>query len=443
MLGYTKEQINKIVKDQNVKFIRLQFTDIFGKLKNITITPSQLNRALDNKIMFDGSSIEGFARIEESDMMLCPDLNTFVIFPWTASKGKTARLICDVKTTKGKPFDGDPRYCLKKVLKKAEDIGYKFKVGTELEFFLFHLDEYGHPTTISHDRSSYFDMGPADKGECCRRDICLALEQMNFEVEASHHEVAPAQHEIDFKYSDAMDTADNIMTFKLVVQTIAKEHNLCATFMPKPIFGVCGSGMHVNMSLFKNECNVFYDEASPDGLSEIAKYFIGGLMKHAKGMTALTNPIVNSYKRLVPGYEAPIYIAWSSANRSPLIRVPAVRNKNTRIELRSPDPSSNPYLVEAACLSAGLDGIANKISPPKSVSANLYDLSKTELKKQKVKTLPDNLFDAIKELKKDETICSTLGDHIYNCYSRAKMSEWERYRIRVSQWEIDEYLRNY
>lgn len=443
MSRYTKEDIFRIVKEENVQFIRMQFTDIFGKLKNVTITPSQLSRALNDECMFDGSSIEGFARIEESDMMLCPDLDSFVIFPWTLDRGKTARLICDVKTTNGEPFEGDPRYCLRKALAKAEQLGYTFNVGPELEFFLFHLDEHGHPTTVSYDRGSYFDMGPADRGEMCRRDICLTLEDMGFEIEASHHEVAPAQHEIDFKYGSAMDIADKIMTFKLAVQTVAREHDLCATFMPKPLFGVCGSGMHVNMSLFKDGKNAFYDKDSPDGLSQTAHYFIGGLMAHAKGMTALTNPLVNSYKRLVPGYEAPIYIAWSGANRSPLIRVPSARGNSTRIEMRNPDPSCNPYLVIAACLTAGLDGIINKITPPDSIPANLYELSDDELESYGIESLPANLREAVHELKHDKVIREAIGEHVYKRYSKAKRDEWNRYNIRVSQWEIDEYLGNY
>lgn len=443
MSRYTRDDIFRIVKEKNVRFIRLQFADIFGALKNVTLTSSQLERALKNECMFDGSSIEGFARIEESDMLLHPDLDTFVLFPWTAETGATARLICDVYLPDGTPFVGDPRHCLKKQLEEAAKSGYTFNCGPEMEFFLFHTDEQGHATTESFDRGSYFDLGPVDRGELCRRDICIVLEDMGFELEASHHEVAPAQHEIDFKYSDALQAADNIMTFKLVVQTIAAQHRLCATFMPKPVFGVCGSGMHINMSLFKDGKNAFYDESGSLQLSGIAYNFIAGLMAHAKGMAALTNPIVNSYKRLVPGYEAPIYLAWSAANRSPLIRIPSARKTGTRIELRNPDPSCNPYLAMAACLSAGMDGIKNDLTPPPSIDANLYDLNEEEREKRNIESLPSNLREAIHELRHDEVIRATIGEHIFKKYYTAKKDEWRRYNMRVSQWELEEYLGRY
>ncbi|MBE6753034.1 MAG: type I glutamate--ammonia ligase [Ruminococcaceae bacterium] len=443
MAKYSKEEIFRIVRENDVHFIRLQFADIFGTLKNVTITASQLERALDNKCMFDGSSIEGFARIEESDMYLRPDLDTFVIFPWTTEVGATARLICDVYMPDGTPFEGDPRYCLKKALRRAADMGYTFNVGPELEFFLFNLDEEGHATTRSFDRGSYFDMGPADRGEICRRDICLTLEAMGFEIEASHHEVAPAQHEIDFKYSEALAAADNIMTFKLAVQTIAQQHGLCATFMPKPCFGVCGSGMHINMSLFKDGVNVLYNEADKLGLSDMAYNFIAGLIKHGRGFTALTNPLVNSYKRLVPGYEAPIYIAWSAANRSPLIRIPATRGTGTRIELRNPDPSCNPYLAMAACLTAGLDGIVNGLTPPPSTDANVYELSEEEREQLGIENLPGNLREAISELRHNPVIRGAIGEHIFKRYYSAKKDEWHRYNTRITQWELEEYLGRY
>jgi len=440
---YTNEDIFRIAEENDVRFIRLQFTDIFGALKNVTITTSQLKRALGNECMFDGSSIEGFARIEESDMYLRPDLDSFVIFPWTRSTGATARLICDVYKTDGTPFEGDPRYRLKRAIERANSMGYTFNVGPELEFFLFNLDEHGYPTTEYFDRGSYFDLGPGDIGEACRVDICLALEEMGFEIEASHHEVAPAQHEIDFHYGEALKTADNIMTFKLAVQTIAQEHGLWATFMPKPIFGVCGSGMHVNMSLSNEKGNVFYDEKGSYGLSKTATSFIAGIMDHIKGLTALTNPIVNSYKRLVPGYEAPVYIAWSAANRSPLIRVPAARGNGTRIELRNPDPSCNPYLVLAACLEAGLDGIERELTPPPSVDSNVYELSEEQREKAGIELLPVNLRESIHYLKRDTVIRDAIGEHIFNRYYSAKREEWHRYNIRVTQWEIDEYLGRY
>ncbi|HEX3029704.1 MAG TPA: type I glutamate--ammonia ligase, partial [Clostridia bacterium] len=351
MPNYSKEDILRIVREQDVQFIRLQFTDIFGILKNVAITVDQLEKALDNKCMFDGSSIEGFVRIEESDMYLRPDPSTFVIFPWRPQTGKVARLICDVYNPDGTPFEGDPRYVLKRALEKATAMGYDtFNVGPECEFFLFLTDNDGNPTTITHDNGGYFDLGPVDLGENARRDMCLALEEMGFEIEASHHEVAPGQHEIDFKYGDALSTADNILTFKLVVKTIAQRHGLHATFMPKPIFGINGSGMHTNTSLFKQGKNVFYDEKDPLQLSREAYWFIGGLMKNMRSIAAVTNPIVNSYKRLVPGYEAPVYVAWSARNRSPLIRIPAARGASTRVELRCPDPSCNPYLAIAAIL---------------------------------------------------------------------------------------------
>ena len=333
MSKYTKKDIIRMVDEEDVEFIRLQFTDIFGTLKNVAITASQLEKALNNQCMFDGSAIEGFVRIEESDMYLYPDLDTFTIFPWRPQQGKVARIICDVYRPDEKPFEGDPRYILKKVVKEAADMGYTFNVGPECEFFLFHTDDDGQPTTISHEKAGYFDLGPVDLGENARRDMVLTLEDMGFEIEASHHEVAPAQHEIDFKYDEALITADNIMTFKLTVKTIAKRHGLFASFMPKPKTGIAGSGMHVNMSLFKDGKNAFVDEKDELGLSKEAYYFIGGIIKHMKGMTAITNPLVNSYKRMVPGYEAPIFIAWSATNRSPLIRIPASRGESTRVEL--------------------------------------------------------------------------------------------------------------
>ena len=336
-----------------MKFIRLQFTDILGTIKNVEIPVSQLDKALDNKMMFDGSSIEGFVRIEESDMYLRPDLDTFMIFPWTAEKGKVARLICDIARPDGTPFEGDPRSNLKRMLKKMEELGFTgFNLGPEPEFFLFKLDEKGNPTLELNDDGGYFDLAPTDLGENCRRDIVLELEEMGFEIEASHHEVAPGQHEIDFKYANAVEACDNIQTFKLVVKTIARKHGLHATFMPKPLFGVNGSGMHFNLSLFKGEKNAFWDEGVDLQLSETAYQFMAGVLKHVQGFTAVTNPTVNSYKRLVPGYEAPCYVAWSAQNRSPLIRIPASRGLSTRIELRSVDPSANPYLSNGCYFSS-------------------------------------------------------------------------------------------
>ena len=443
MSRYTKDDIFRMVEEEDVEFIRLQFTDIFGTLKNIAITSSQLEKALDNKCMFDGSSVEGFVRIEESDMYLYPDYDTFEIFPWRPQQGKVARLICDVHTPDGKPFEGDPRWILKKTIKEANEMGYRFDVGPECEFFLFHTDDNGLPTTLSHEKAGYFDLGPNDLGENIRRDMVLTLEDMGFEIEASHHEVAPAQHEIDFKYDEALKTADNIQTFKMTVKTIAKRHGLYATFMPKPKFGISGSGMHINMSLATEEGkNIFADENGKIGLSDDAYHFIAGIMKHARGMSAITNPLVNSYKRLVPGYEAPVYIAWSAKNRSPLIRIPASRGNGTRVELRNPDPTANPYLVLALCLAAGLDGIKNKIEVPESVDCNIYEMTPGE-RRAGIENMPADLKEAVDCLVADEFLCSVLGEHITTKYVEAKMKEWENYTTRVSQWEIDEYLYKY
>lgn len=440
MSNYTKQDIIQMVEEEDVEFIRLQFTDMFGMLKNVAITSSQLEKALDNQIMFDGSSIEGYARVEESDMFLHPDLDTFTIFPWRPQQGKVARIICDVYTADQKPFSGDPRYILKQQMEKAASMGYTFNVGPECEFFLFHQDENGQPTTLTHEKAGYFDLGPIDLGENARRDMVLTLEDMGFEIEASHHEMAPAQHEIDFKYDEALTTADNIMTFKLAVKTIAKRHGLFASFMPKPRYGVPGSGMHINMSLSKNGKNIFYDEKDPMSLSQEARYFIGGLMKHIKGMSVITNPLVNSYKRLVPGYEAPVGIAWSSINRSPLIRIPSTKGEGTRVELRNPDPSANPYLAFAVCLAAGLDGIENQIEPPKAVSGNVFELEKKERERLGIEPLPTSLKEAVDEFEKDEFVQGVLGTHAAEKYLEAKRAEWIQYTTQVTSWEIDEYL---
>lgn len=440
---YTKEDIMELVQDEDVEFIRLQFTDMFGQMKNVAITVSQLGKALDNRCMFDGSSIEGFARIEEADMILYPDLNTLAIFPWRPQQGKVARLICDVKRPGGEPFEGDPRYVLKRAVREAAELGYTFEVGPECEFFLFHTDENGLPTTITHEKAGYFDLGPLDLGENARRDMVLTLEDMGFVVESSHHEIAPAQHEIDFQYDEALAAADNIMTFKLAVKTIAKRHGLHATFMPKPKFGVNGSGMHINMSLAKDGKNIFSDPTDKNGLSREAYWFIGGIMKHMKGMTAITNPLVNSYKRLVPGYEAPVYIAWSATNRSPLIRIPSSRGEHTRIELRCPDPAANPYLALAVCLRAGLDGIVNHIDPPESVDCNIFELTEEERKSRGIEAVPASLREAVSELEKDELIREVLGVHMADKYIRAKKEEWEKYTAQVTEWEISQYLNQY
>jgi len=440
MKHYTKQEILKMVKEDDVEFIRLQFTDMFGNLKNVAITTGQLEKALNNQCMFDGSSIEGFVRIEESDMYLYPDLDTYVTFPWRPQQGKVARFICDVYTTDNKPFEGDPRYILRKVIKEAADMGYSFDVGPELEFFLFNMEENGQPTTMTYEKAGYFDLGPLDFGENARRDIVLTLEDMGITVEASHHEVAPAQHEIDIRYSDALTTADNIMTFKLVARTIAKRHGLHATFMPKPKFGVDGSGMHVNMSLKKEGKNIFDDPSDKLGLSKEAYHFMAGIMKHVKSMTAILNPLVNSYKRIVPDFEAPVYIAWSASNRSPLIRVPSGRGSSARLELRCPDPSANPYLTLAVCLAAGLDGIRNELTPPQSVDKNIFALTNEERVALGVERLPENLDAAILELENNDFMKNVLGEHVSKKYIEAKKLEWDNYRTQVTPWEIDQYL---
>ena len=440
---YIKDNILQIVEKQDIRFIRLQFTDIFGSCKNVAITKSQLEKAINNHCMFDGSSIEGFVRIEESDMYLYPDLNTFMIYPWKPHLGKVARIICDVYAPNKKPFDGDPRYILKRAINHAKEMGFTFNIGPECEFFLFQKDDNGKATTNTIDSGSYFELGPVDRGEEARRDICITLEEMGFEIEASHHECAPGQHEIDFKYSEALEAADNIMTFKLAVKSIADRHNLHATFMPKPIYGKAGSGMHINMSLSKDGKNAFYDPYDENGLSKIAYNFIAGIINHAKGMTALTNPIVNSYKRLVPGFEAPIYIAWSTRNRSPLIRIPSARDEGTRIELRNPDPSANPYLVLAICLEAGLDGIINNLMPSSPVNINIYKINQQQINEIGIERIPSNLSNAIREMKKNELVFNTLGEHAFNKYIEYKENEWKDYRSKVTQWEIDQYLYRY
>lgn len=440
MKHYTKQDIMRMVEEDDVEFIRLQFTDILGNLKNVAVTTSQLQKVLNNECMFDGSSIKGFVRIEESDMYLRPDLDTYVTFPWRPQQGKVARLICDVYRPDGTPFEDDPRYILKRVMKQAEEMGYTFNVGPECEFFLFDIGENGEATTKTKEKAGYFDVGPLDCGENARREMVLTLEEMGFEVEASLHEVAPGQHEIDFKYDNALTTADNIMTFKMVVRTIATRHGLHATFMPKPKFGVDGSGMHVNMSLSKNGKNIFANTKDEYGLSEDAYHFIAGIMKHINQMAAITNPIVNSYKRLVPHYEAPVYVAWSTTNRTPLIRIPCGRGEATRIELRNPDPAANPYLTLAICLAAGLDGIKNKLTPPKSVDCNIYELTDSSRKKLGIKNLPQSLFEAVDLFEKSEFIQNVLGKEFSKKYISIKKKELEDYRIQVSQWEIDQYL---
>lgn len=441
---YAAEDIKAIIKEENVRFLRLMFTDIMGTIKNVEVPVSQVDKVLENKMMFDGSSIEGFVRIEESDMYLYPDLSTWMIFPWETDHGKVARLICDIYNPDGTPFAGDPRGNLRRALVDMEKMGFtSFNLGPEPEFFLFKLAEDGSITTDLNDNGGYFDFAPTDLGENCRRDIVLELEKLGFEVEASHHEVAPGQHEIDFKYANAIEACDNIQTFKLVVKTIARKHGLHATFMPKPLFGINGSGMHCNMSLFRGSENAFFEPEGPLQLSQTAYYFLGGLMEHARAFTAICNPTVNSYKRLVPGFEAPVYVAWSGRNRSPLIRVPESRGLSTRLELRSVDPSANPYLALAVLLQAGLDGIRNEIQPPQAVDRNIYIMNEAERKTAKIFDLPSTLHNALKELRSDSVIVDALGDHIFNNFQEAKRMEWAAFRQTVSAWEREQYLELY
>lgn len=441
----SKDEVRKMVKDENIRFLRVMFTDMLGTIKSVDLPVSQLDKLMDNKIMFDGSSIDGFVRIEESDMYLYPDMSTWLVFPWGAEHGKVARVICSVQTVDGEPFAGDPRNNLKRVLKDMQKMGFKdFNIGPEPEFFLFKTDEQGNPTQTVNDQENYFDMEPADRGEDCRRDIVLALEKMGFDVEAAHHEVAPGQHEVDFKYSDALEAADNIQTFKLIVKTIAKKYGLHATFMPKPLSGINGSGMHLNMSLFtQNGDNAFFDPEDERQLSQTAYHFLGGLMKHARAYTAVCNPIVNSYKRLVPGFEAPVYVAWSTSNRSPLIRIPSDRGMGTRVELRSADPSANPYLAIAAVLEAGLDGLRNELPAIHEVDENIYQMTSKERVEKDVRNLPDTLHNALKSLAKDEVVKGSMGDHIYHSFMEARTREYDAYRQHVSDWERQRYMEKY
>ena len=422
-------------KEKNVRFIRLQFTDLFGSLKNVEIPTSQLEKALNNEMMFDGSSIEGFTRIEESDMYLYPDHDTWLVFPWVIEGDKrVARLICDVYTPDGVPFTGDPRGILKRVIEKAKNAGFtSINVGPEPEFFLF--KENGEV----NDNGGYFDLSPMDTAENCRRDIVLRLEEMGFEVEASHHEVAEGQHEIDFKYDDALNTADNIQTFKYTVKNVAASHNMHANFMPKPLFGVNGSGMHCHISFFQGENNAFYDAEDSLGLSSVARSFLAGVLYHAKATAAVTNPTVNSYKRLVAGYEAPVNIAWSPQNRSCMVRIPASRGMGTRIEVRNPDPAANPYLALAALIGAGLDGIQRNLMLGPSQEANLYTLSEEEKAAKGIDHLPRDLSCAISEFKNSDLMKTLLGEHAFSHYTSGKMTEWDAYRLNVSDWEKKRY----
>lgn len=433
------------VQGQEVNFIRLQFTDILGIPKNVEVPSTRLEEILERGLSFDGSSIEGFVRISESDMYLRPDPGTLAVYPWSEEGKRTARLICDVHTPDGRPFDGDPRHCLRRAIAAAQELGYRMLIGPEPEFFLLHLDERGRPTLAPQDQGSYFDLLPIDQGEETRAEIVRALTAMGFEVEAAHHEVAPAQHEIDFHYADVLRTADNIITFKQVTKTIALSQGLYATFMPKPIPGINGSGMHSHISLFQGDKNIFYNPDERYNLSEAAYHFMGGLIEHIRAITALANPLINSYKRLVPGFEAPVNISWARINRSALIRVPDSQTPevSTRLELRSPDPATNPYLVYAAVLASGLDGIRRRLDPPPPVEENIYELSLKERQERHIVTLPGSLSEALTALKQDEVVQAALGEHIFKKFLAAKEQEMAGYRAAVSRWEIERYLQYY
>jgi glutamine synthetase len=419
-----------------------------GTVKNVEVPPTQFEKAVEGDVLFDGSSIEGFSRIEESDMLLMPDPTTYSMYPWSANSngggGRVARLICDTYNPDGTPFAGCPRQTLKKVVAEAQEMGYSMVAGPEAEFFLFHRDKAGKATTITHDSAGYFDLTPVDRGEEARREMVEALQLMDFEVEMAHHEVAPGQHEIGFRYTSALPCADHVATFRFVVRHVANRHGLHATFMPKPIFGINGSGMHVHQSLLDtNGENVFSDEGDPDGLSAVARHYIAGLLDHARGMCAITNPLINSYKRLVPGYEAPTNIAWSMQNRSPLVRIPARRGKGTRCEFRAPDPSCNPYLAFAVMLAAGLDGIRRKLEPPPPVNRNIYRMSMRERRRHKIGDLPIDLREALTAMTKDSVVMNALGEHVASRYLEAKDAVWREYMAQVHPWEVERYLSQY
>lgn len=438
----TADDIRKSVEDNDVRFLRLSFTDINGTQKAIEVPKSQLDKVLTNDIRFDGSSIDGFVRLEESDMVLYPDLSTWSILPWTDDKGgKIGRLVCSVHGTDGKPFPGDPRNNLKRVLGEMKKAGFDtFDIGFEMEFYLFKLDENGHWTTQVPDNASYFDMTSSDEGAVCRRDIVETLESMGFEIEAAHHEVGAGQQEIDFKFDDALTTADRAQTFKMVARHVARKHGLYASFMAKPIEGAAGNGMHNNMSLFKNGKNVFYDKNGQYRLSDTALYFLNGLLQHARAITAIANPTVNSFKRLIPGFEAPVYISWANKNRSPLVRIPDANEVGTRLEMRSADPTANPYLLLAACLTAGLNGIKEAKKPMKPVTSNIFEMTEEQRAKLNIKPLPSTLHNAIKAFKADNLMQEALGKHLTNSFIKSKEVEWSKYTQQVSDWERNRYM---
>lgn len=438
----TADDIRQSVKENNVRFLRLSFTDINGTLKAVEVPTSQLDKVLSNDIRFDGSSIDGFVRIEESDMVLYPDLSSWMVLPWADKSGsRIGRLTCSVHKTNGDPFEGDPRNNLKRVLDQMKDMGFTdFEIGFEAEFHLFKLSEDGEWTTQVPDQASYFDMTSSDEGAECRREIVETLESMGFEVEAAHHEVGRGQQEIDFKFDDALTTADRVQTFKMVVRQVAQKHGLFATFMAKPLEGEAGNGMHNNMSLFKDGKNVFYDKDGKYHLSNTALYFLNGLLTHARAITAIANPTVNSYKRLIPGYEAPVYISWATKNRSPLVRIPDANEVGTRLEMRSADPTANPYLLLAACLAAGLHGIQEEQMPMEPITSNVFEMSEEERAKRGIKPLPSTLHNAIKAFKEDDLIKSSLGDHLTKSFIDSKELEWSQYNQSVSEWERKRYM---
>ncbi len=442
-LTETEADVLERIDDEGIDFLRLQFTDILGTVKNVSIPAEQAEKAFTEGIYFDGSSIEGFVRIQESDMRLKPDAKTFAVLPW---RDGSARLICDViNTSTGEPFEGDPRYVLKSALERAEEMGYTVNAAPEPEFFLFEEDEDGRATTKTNDAGGYFDLAPKDLASDVRRDIIFGLEEMGFDIEASHHEVAEGQHEINFEYDDALTTADNVATFRTVVRAIAAQHELHATFMPKPIPKINGSGMHTHISLFTEDGeNAFHDGDDEFDLSEEAKQFTAGILEHAEALAAVTNPTVNSYKRLVPGYEAPVYVAWSDRNRSALIRKPAARvPAASRVEARFPDPSCNPYLALAVLIHAGLDGMEKELDCDDPVRENIYEFDEQKREEYGITTLPSNLGEALDALQGDDLVMDALGKHVAEKFIEAKTAEYDDYRIDVSQWELDRYLETF
>ncbi|MCP3029088.1 type I glutamate--ammonia ligase [Halobacillus sp. A5] len=434
-MTYTKETIKQKVNEKRVEFIRLEFTDMLGDTKNVELPIEELETVLENEAMFDSSSISGFSDIQESDMYLYPDLDTFLVLPQEMDEDPIARFICDIYTPDGEPFEGDPRFILKRAVEEAKNLGYTVNVGPEPEFFLFKLNEEGYPVRKMNDRAGYFDASPKDKGDNVRRDIVRTLKKIGFEMEASHHEVAKGQHEINFRFDELLKTADNIQTFKSVVKDVATNHDYHATFMPKPVTEDNGSGMHCHLSLFKDGNSAFYDNGTDDEISQTMKYFMGGILHHASGIAAITNPNVNSYKRLVPGYEAPVSVAWSHSNRSCMIRVPTTRGLGTRFEVRHPDPTANPYLALAVLIQAGLEGIRNKMDPGQAESRNLYEVTDDS-----IPTLPTNLKEALEALQKDEVLLKALGEHTSKVYIDEKDEEWTEYSLQVSNWELEHYM---